>query len=149
FGDPDEYPFIFSEHRSRLSREGRSANLPLFQEFKDLDLGDEAWDDVLKINPEDMKELGLEDGDTIEVESVQGKITVHAKGWEGTRPGVVVKCYGQGHWAFGHVAAVDYAKAKPRGGNNNEILPAAYDRISGNTARHGGFARVKIKKVSA
>ena len=59
FGDPDEYPFIFSEHRSRLSREGRSANLPLFQEFKDLDLGDEAWDDVLKINPTDMEKLGL------------------------------------------------------------------------------------------
>ena len=96
-----------------------------------------------------MKELGLKDGDTIEVESVQGKITVKAKGWEGTRPGVVIKCYGQGHWAFGHVAAADYAKAKPRGGNNNEILPVAYDRISGNTARHGGFARVKIKKVSA
>ena len=149
FGDPKEYPYIFSEHRSRLSREGRSANLPLFQEFKDLDLGDEAWDDVLKINPVDMKELGLKDGDTIEVESVQGKIMVKAKGWEGTRPGVVIKCYGQGHWAFGHVAAADYAKAKPRGGNNNEILPVAYDRISGNTARHGGFARVKIKKVSA
>ena len=48
-----------------MSREGRSANLPLFQEFKDLDLGDEAWDDVLKINPVDMKELGLKDGDTI------------------------------------------------------------------------------------
>lgn len=147
FGDPDEYPFIFSEHRSRLNREGRSANLALYQEFKDVDLGDAPWDDVLKINPVDMDALGLVDGDTVEVESVQGKIVVHAKAWEGTRPGVVVKCYGQGHWAFGHVAAEDYAHAKPRGGNNNEILPVAYDRISGNTARHGGFARVKITKV--
>ena len=144
FGDPSEYPYVFSEHRSRMSCEGRSANLPLFQELKGLDPGDEAWDDVLKINPADMKVLGLKDGDVIEVESVQGKIAVKAKGWEGTRPGVVVKCYGQGHWAYGHVAAVDFAKAIPRGGNNNEILPVAYDRISGNTARHGGFARVKI-----
>lgn len=147
FGDPDEYPFIFSEHRSRLSREGRSANLTLFQELKDVDPGDEAWDDVLKINPEDMKKLGLEDGDEIRVTSVQGSITVHAKGWEGTRPGVVIKCYGQGHWAYGHVAAADYEKFKPRGGNNNEILPSTYDRITAQTARHGGFARVKIEKV--
>lgn len=149
FGDPDEYPFIFEEYRSRLNREGRSANLPLYQAFKDVDPGDEPWDDVLKINPEDMERLGLADGDTIDVESVQGKIRVKAKGWEGTRPGVVMKCYGQGHWAFGHVAAKDYEKAVPRGGNNNEILPVAYDTISGNTARHGGFARVKIEKVSA
>ncbi|MBQ9001707.1 MAG: hypothetical protein IJ087_07635 [Eggerthellaceae bacterium] len=149
FGDENEYPYIFSEYRSRLNREGRSANLPLYQEMKDVDPGDEPWDDVLKINPADMKDLGLEDGDEIEVESVQGKITVTAKGWEGTRPGVVIKCYGQGHWAFGHVAAADYEKAKPRGGNDNEILPVAYDRISGNTARHGGVAREKITKVKS
>ncbi len=149
FGDPDEYPYIFEEYRSRLNREGRSANLPLYQEFKDVDPGDEAWDDVLKINPDDMEELGLSDGDEIEVESVQGKIRVTAKGWPGTRPGVVIKCYGQGHWAFGHIAATDYANAVARGGNNNEILPVAYDTISGNTARHGGFARVKITKVAS
>jgi anaerobic selenocysteine-containing dehydrogenase len=149
FGDEDEFPFIFSEHRSRLSREGRSANLPLFQEMKDVDPGDAAWDDVLKINPDDMRSLGLEDGDTIRVTSVQGSIIVHAKAWEGTRPGVVVKCYGQGHWAFGHVAAADYAHAVPRGGNNNELLPCTFERLSGQSPRHGGFARVKIEKVSA
>ncbi len=120
-----------------------------YQEFKDVDPGDEAWDDVMKINPADMKELGLEDGDTINVTSVQGTITVHAKGWEGTRPGVVIKCYGQGHWAYGHIAAKDFANAKPRGGNNNELMPSLYDHITNNTARHGGFTRVKIEKVEA
>ena len=148
-GDESEFPYIFEEHRSRLNREGRSANCVGYQEFKDVDPGDEAWDDVMKINPADMKELGLKDGDTINVTSVQGTITVHAKGWEGTRPGVVIKCYGQGHWAYGHVAAKDFANAKPRGGNNNELMPSLYDHITNNTARHGGFTRVKIEKVEA
>ncbi len=147
-GDEKEYPYIFSQHRSRLNREGRSANLPLYQEYKDVDPGDEPWDDVLKINPKDMIKLGLKNGDTIRVTSVQGSIEVHAKSWEGTRPGVVVKCYGQGHWAYGHVAAANYEKAKPRGGNNNEILPVAYDCLSGQSAFHGGLARVKIEKVT-
>lgn len=148
-GDEAEYPFIFEEHRSRLNREGRSANCIGYQEFKDVDPGDEPWDDVLKINPADMDSLGLEDGDEVTVTSVQGSITVHAKGWQGTRPGVVIKCYGQGHWAYGHIAAADYATATPRGGNNNEILPNVYDHISGNSARHGGFARVRIEKVGS
>ena len=147
-GDPNEYPFIFEQHRSRLNREGRSANIPLYQEFKDVDPGDVPWDDVLKINPQDMDKLGLKDGDTIKVTSVQGSNTVHAKAWEGTRPGVVYKTYGQGHWAMGHVAAADYANAKPRGGNNNELIPADYDHLSGQSAFHGGLTRVKIEKVA-
>lgn len=147
-GDEKEFPYIFEEHRSRLNREGRSANCVGYQEFKDVDPGDEAWDDVMKINPVDMRELGLKNGDTIKVTSVQGSITCHAKGWEGTRPGVVFKCFGQGHWAMGHVAAKDFENFKPRGGNNNELMPSVYDHISNNTARHGGFTRVKIEKVN-
>ena len=65
------------------------------------------------------------------------------------RPGTVAKCFGQGHWAYGRVAAADFAKRIPRGGNNNQILPAEYDRLSGSTARHGGSTRVAIRKVSA
>jgi anaerobic selenocysteine-containing dehydrogenase len=146
-GDEDEYPYIFSDHRSRLNREGRSANTTWYQEFKDSDPGDEAWEDVLKINPKDMEKLGLVDGDTVRVQSETGDVTTTAKGWEGTREGVVVKCYGQGHWAYGSVAAKDYAKAKPRGANNNEILVAQWEHLSSSTARHGGNTRVKITKV--
>jgi hypothetical protein len=35
----------------------------------------------------------------------------------------------------------------PRGGSNNHLMPADYDRLSGSTARHGGVTRVKIAKV--
>ena len=47
-------------------------------------------------------------------------------------PGTVAKCYGQGHWSYGRVATSEFGKA-PRGGNNNDILPADYDRLSGST----------------
>ncbi|MCI8513395.1 MAG: molybdopterin-dependent oxidoreductase [Lachnospiraceae bacterium] len=147
YGDEKEYPLIFSEHRSRLNREGRSANTVWYQEFKFADPGDEAWEDVLKCNPVDLKAYGLTDGDRARVTSVQGSIEVTVKSWEGTRPGVAVKCYGQGHWAYGQVAAEDYGKKIPRGGNNNEILPCDWERLSSSTCRHGGIARIRIEKI--
>ena len=146
-GDEKEFPFIFLEHRSRLNREGRSANCTWYQAHKNADPGDENWDDVLKMNPEDARKLGLRNKDQVKVTSPTGTITVALKLWEGVRPGTVAKCFGQGHWAYGRIAATDFRKRIPRGGNNNEILPAEYDRLSGSTARHGGSARVKIEKI--
>lgn len=146
-GDPKQYPFIFFEHRSRLNREGRSANLTWYQAHKDADPGDENWDDVAKINPIDAKKMGLNNGDRIKLISPIGELECNAKLWEGVRPGTVAKCFGQGHWAYGRIAAKDFKNRIPRGGNNNVILPAEYDRLSGSTARHGGVTRIKIEKV--
>ena len=146
-GSYQDYPFEFVDYKSRLNREGRSANLPWYQEFKKLDTGDVSWGDVLKMNPADGAKLGLKSGDTVKITSPAGSIVTQLKLWEGIRPGTVTKCYGQGHWAYGRVAAQDYAKAQPRGGNNNEILVDDYDRLSGATARNGGFTGVRIEKV--
>lgn len=145
-GDEKTYPFIFSEHRSRLNREGRSQNSPWYYEMKDVDPGDVAGKDVTKINPLDGKKLGLKDGDKIRVSSIQGSFDSEVKLWEGTRPGVVVKCYGQGHWAYGRVGSEIFG-SKPRGGNNNQVLIHEYERLSGTNPRAGGFARVKIEKI--
>ena len=146
-GNLAEYPFTFIDHKSRLNREGRSANTPWYQEFKKLDEGDKSWDDVAKINPIDAKRLGIKNGDSIRLTSTTGSIVTKARLWEGVRPGTVAKCYGQGHWAYGRVAAKDYAKAQSRGGNNNELMPSDFDRLSGATARNGGFTGVKIEKA--
>ncbi len=146
-GSVADYPFDFVDYKSRLNREGRSANLPWYQEFKKVDPGDVSWDDVLKMNPADGAKLGLKTGDLVKVTSPAGAITVKLKLWEGVRPGSVTKCYGQGHWAYGRVAAKDFAKGIARGGNNNEILVDDYDRLSGSTARNGGFTGVRVAKV--
>ncbi|MBI5258095.1 MAG: molybdopterin-dependent oxidoreductase [Burkholderiales bacterium] len=146
-GSVQDYPFAFIDYKSRLNREGRSANLTWYQEFKKVDPGDVSWGDVLKMNPRDGEKLGLKSGDTVRISSPAGAIVTRLKLWEGVRPGTVAKCYGQGHWAYGRVAAKDYAKALPLGGNNNEILVDDYDRLSGSTARNGGFTGVRIQKV--
>jgi hypothetical protein len=44
------------------------------------------------------------------------------------------------------VAAKEYGKTA-RGGNNNEILVDDYDRLSGSTARNGGFTGVQVSKA--
>ena len=146
-GSVAEYPFDFIDYKSRLNREGRSQNLPWYQEMKKADPGDVSWDDVLKMNPADGAKLGLKTGDSVKITSMAGTITTKLKLWEGVRAGTVAKCFGQGHWAYGRVAAKDYAKAQPRGGNNNEILVDDYDRLSGATARNGGFTGVKVQKA--
>ncbi|MDT8446596.1 MAG: molybdopterin-dependent oxidoreductase [bacterium] len=147
WGEVEKYPLIFFEHRSRLNREGRSANCTWYQAHKNADPGDENWGDVLKINSVDATARGLKDGDAIEIISPTGKIRSTIKVWEGVRPGTVTKCYGQGHWAYGHIAAMDFNRRLPRGGNNNEILPADYERLSGSTARHGGVTWVNLVKL--
>ncbi len=146
-GSLEEFPFTFIDYKSRLNREGRSANLPWYQEFKKVDPGDVAWDDVLKMNPADGAKLGLKTGDRVTVTSPAGSITTKVKLWEGVRPGTVTKCYGQGHWAYGRVATEAFRKSATRGGNNNEILVDDYDRLSGATARNGGFTGVRIQKA--
>ena len=68
--------------------------------------------------------------------------------WEGVRPGTVSKSYGQGHWAYGRTAAVDFDKGESRGVNNNTIIPWEVERLSGSNARNGGHAAVRVEKIS-
>ena len=145
-GDRKQYPFDLVDMKSRLNREGRSANLPWYMEFKKVDPGDSSWDDVIQINPVDAKKLGIKEGDMVKVTSVLGSLTVKARLWEGIKPGTAAKCYGQGHWAYGRVAAKEFGKTA-RGANFNEIMPDDYDRLSGATARNGGFTGIKIEKA--
>ena len=147
-GAEAEYPLVFSQHRAFGSLEGRSANTPLFQKMKRIDPGDEPWDDVLKVHPQDMERLGLEDGAMALMETPVSSAAVKLRAWDGVLPGVVSKCYGQGHWAYGHVAALDFEAGVPRGVNANELMPAVYERVSGATARHGGVMRLRLTPIA-
>jgi anaerobic selenocysteine-containing dehydrogenase len=98
------------------------------------------------MNPDDAERLGLKDGDKVKVISPVGEVVTTLKLWEALRPGTVQKTFGQGHWAMGHIAAEDFAKRIPRGSNNNDIMAAEYERLSGSTAFYGSF-RVRIEKA--
>ncbi|RJQ51541.1 MAG: twin-arginine translocation signal domain-containing protein [Nitrospiraceae bacterium] len=141
--NPAEYPYAYIDHKSRLNREGRSQNCGWYYEFKSNDPGDEKWKDVIKIHPADAYVIGVVDGDTVKITSPSNPttgITCKVKVWNGVRAGTVAKAYGQGHWAYGRNAS------NSGGGNNNEILPAEWERINGGTARNG-VTRVKIVKI--
>ena len=144
-GSEAEYPLIFVDYKSKLNREGRSANTSWYHELKDLDPGAEAYGDHAQFNPIDARKFGISNGDRIKLISVTGELECNAKLWEGVRPGTVAKPYGQGHWAYGRIAAEEFGKT-PRGGNNNDIIPADYDRLSGASAFYAN-ARVKVEKV--
>ncbi len=144
-GDPKKFPFVHVDHKSRLNREGRSANCTWYHDFKDVDPGDKRWADVAKLNPIDAKKLGIKDGDRIRLVSPTGKLECTAKLWEGAQPGTVAKCYGQGHWVYGRVASKVFGKV-PRGGSSNDLIPAEYDRLSGSSARNG-LTRLRVEKV--
>lgn len=146
-GDEKNYPFVFVDYKSRLNREGRNQNCPWYQEFKHVDIGNIGWDDVLQINPKDARKLGINEGDMVKVTTTTGSYKVKIRLWEGITPGSVAKCFGQGHWAYGKVAAKDYRKNIPRGVNNNEIMPLETERLSGSNVRNGGFTGVKIEKA--
>jgi anaerobic selenocysteine-containing dehydrogenase len=146
YGNEKEYPFTFIDYKSRLNREGRSQNSPWYYEFHKVDFGDVSHEDVIHINPADAGKLGVKKGDMVKVTSVTGSYLIKANLNEGIRPGTVAKCYGQGHWAYGKVAAKEFAKT-PRGVNNNEIMPFDIERLSGANVRNGGFTGVKIEKA--
>lgn len=147
FGDVSEYPFDFIDCKSRLNAEGRSANCTWYQEFKHVDPGDVGHDDVLKINPMDARKIGVKTGDKVEVTSTVASITCSIKEWEGIQPGTVAKTFGQGHWAYGNTASADFRKGIAKGGNNNVLMPAEVERLSGSSVRNGGFTGVKIRKI--
>lgn len=146
WGDKETYPFDFIDVKSRYNREGRSQNSPGYYEFKYLDPGDVYGMDTIRLNPSDAASIGVADGDRIRVSSITGSLITTAKLWEGTQSGTVAKTYGGGHWAYGRFAS-DYKNLSEKGGNNNDVMPDDYDRISGSTARNGGFTGVKIEKV--
>jgi anaerobic selenocysteine-containing dehydrogenase len=146
-GSKEEFPLVFIDYKSRLNAEGRSANCPWYYEFKHVDPGDVGDQDTLRMNPVDAKKYGIKDGDNVLLTSVAASGECVARVWEGVRPGTVSKSYGQGHWAYGRTATVDFAKAKPRGVNNNSIIPWELERLSGSNARNGGHAAVRVEKI--
>ncbi|TKB10426.1 molybdopterin-dependent oxidoreductase [Desulforhopalus sp. IMCC35007] len=146
-GSVEDYPLVFIDYKSRLNREGRSANCPWYYEFKHVDPGDIGDQDTLRMNPIDAARYGIKDGDKVLLSSVAASGECVARVWEGVRPGTVSKSYGQGHWAYGRTATEDFAKAKPRGVNNNSIIPWELERLSGSNARNGGHAAVRVEKI--
>lgn len=145
YGDEQDFPFLFVDHKLRLSREGRSANCSWYSANYDIDPGEIPDYDTVKINPIDAKRLGIKDHDEVRLTTVQGSIVCRVKLFEGIRPNTVSKAFGRGHWAYGKRASKKFGLI-PNGGSNNELMPQAFERLSGSSAFYGQIG-VKVEKV--
>ena len=136
-GDESEYPFHLRTFKMVTYTERWGANIPWLQEIYGLHV-QEKWDSWVELNPETAHELGIHDGDLVQVESTQGNIELRARLWPGTPPEVVSIPLGQGHTAGGRWA-------EKRGANPNELIAPLTDPLSGELATQS--TRVRVRKV--
>ena len=145
FGDELEYPMLFVDQKHKLNREGRGCNHYWYTAERDTEPGDIKFEDAAKFNPIDARKLGIGTGDDIRITSPVGSITCKVNVWEGVRPGCVVKSFGLGHWAYGRHVAKEFGKTAI-GGNNNELMPRDFDRLSGSSVFYGQIG-VRVEKI--
>ena len=125
-GSSDAYPFILQPYLSLNMHDGRSANLPWMQELPD-PLTSVVYGSWLEINPSTAGELGLRDGDLVDVESPAGTISVPVLTFPAIMPNVVAMPVGQGHSEYGRYAS-------GRGANPIEILAPQVEPETGSLA---------------
>ena len=125
-GSSDAYPFILQPYLSLTMHDGSGANLPWMQELPD-PLTSVVYGSWLEINPATAQELGLRDGDLVEVESPDGALSVPVLTFPAIMPNVVAMPVGQGHGQYGRYAS-------GRGANPIEILSPQMELETGSLA---------------
>ena len=106
--------------------DGSAANLPWMQELPD-PLTSVVYGSWLEINPVTAQELGLRDGDLVEVESPDGAVSVPVLTFPAIMPNVVAMPVGQGHSEYGRYAS-------GRGTNPIELLASQMEPETGSLA---------------
>ncbi len=114
--------------------DGRGANRPWLQELPDM-TSKAVWGSWAEVHPETAKQLGLESGDTIRVETSAGALELPVYPYGGIRADAVALTLGQGHTSYGRYAT-------DRGVNAVALLPQATDAASGALAYLGARAKL-------
>ncbi len=133
-GEEGQYPLILFPYQPLLTFENGSQNYPWAQELF-LVMHGQGWANFVEINSRTARTLGINDGDTVWVESPFNRIKARARVFEGIHPQVVSIASGQGHYSYGKWA-------KGIGVNPNEIIGVDYDRLSGQAAFFNTRVRV-------
>jgi molybdopterin-containing oxidoreductase family iron-sulfur binding subunit len=120
-------------------RDGRHTNQPWLQESPD-PLTTIVWDSWVEIHPKKAAELGIVEGDIVEISSKTGSVKTQAFLFPGIHPDAVSIPLGRGHEAMGRYA-------QGYGVNPFQILDAVYDKETGELAMHE--TRVKISKAGS
>ncbi len=98
-GDEKQFPLVLVTYKLITHAEGRGANVPLAQERLSLQT-QERWDLSVQINPDTARQMGIEEGDEVFVESPIGKIRRRVTCLP-HRPDIVAIPFELGHRAYG------------------------------------------------
>jgi anaerobic selenocysteine-containing dehydrogenase len=128
-GGSDEYPLILHPYLSTAMYDGRGANLPWMQELPE-PMTSIVYGSWVELNPATAKEMGLRDGDLVQVSSEIGSIEVPLVVFPAIMPNVAAMPIGQGHDALGRYA-------RNQGANPLRILAPNIDDKSGSLATSG------------
>jgi len=137
-GEAGQYPFHFLPYASQALYDGSLAHLPWLQEMPD-PMTSGMWCSWIEINAKKAEELGIHQGDVIEIASTQGSVRAPAFLNPGIAPDAVAMPVGQGHTNFTRYAT-------NRGVNALAILAPATVGDTGELA--WSATRVKITRVS-
>ena len=136
-GDAAQYPYHFLPYPSQAFYDGSLAHLPWLQELPD-PMTSGMWCSWVEINEKKARELGIEQGDLIEVTSTQGSLRAPAFLSPGIAPDAIAIPVGQGHTNFTRYAT-------NRGVNPIAILAPTTIPETGTLA--WAATRVKIARV--
>lgn len=103
-GDLSQFPYHFLPYASQALYDGSLAHLPWLQEMPD-PMSSGMWCSWVEINEQKAHELGIEQGDLIEVTSTQGSVRAPAFLNPGIAPDAVAMPVGQGHTNFTRYAS--------------------------------------------
>jgi anaerobic selenocysteine-containing dehydrogenase len=136
-GDASEYPFHFMPYATAQFYDGSLAHLPWLQEMPD-PMTSGMWCSWVEINERRAEELGIHQGDVIDVTSTQGSLRAPAFLNPGLAPDAIAMPVGQGHTNFTRYAT-------GRGVNPISILAPVTVPETGTLA--WSATRVKIARV--
>jgi len=137
-GSVGEYPFHFLPLASQALLDGSLAHLPWLQELPD-PLTTAMWSTWVEINARTAEQLGIADGDIVEVTSTAGSLRAPVVISPGIGPDAVAMPVGQGHDTFTRYAS-------GRGANPLAILAPVAEPETGQLA--WAATRVKVAKVA-
>lgn len=118
--------------------DGRGANRPWLLELPD-PVTKVPWGSWVEIHPTAAEELGIEQGDVVEVATAHGSLETYAYVFPGVRPDTVAIQTGLGHRAFSRYS-------EDIGVNPNVLLAPTVDARTGQFGTYG--QRVRVSRVS-
>lgn len=133
----ESYPLHLIPGVTASLRDGRHTNQPWLQESPD-PLTTIVWDSWVEIHPRKATELGIVEGDIVQVTSKTGSVKAQVYLFPGIHPEAISIPVGRGHDAMGRYA-------KGYGVNPFQIMDAVFEAATGELAMHE--TRVKISKT--